>query len=203
MIIQSLVEEVAFNATNQVTEDCVDLRLHPQALKYKEAVKEVDYMRDNMSDLFDEVVISPNNGYLLRPGDILFGQTLEMITFPDNLIGWIFTRATFAQLGVMITCESPKFAVGHNWAFSLQVSNCGPVPIRLYPFSAIAQMMVARIDAGLKYPKSGKLYGRTLPRVPQFNEREKMHLQGISPDVIKRIEHLNSVRHEENGPHRS
>jgi deoxycytidine triphosphate deaminase len=190
VVFDSLVEEVPFNPVGQITEDAVDLRLHPRALKFREGVVEVDFLHDDMRKIFAEVVLSPNKGYLLKPGDIIFGQTLEMIKFPDDLVGLIFTRATFAQLGLRVTCDSPKFAVGHNWAFSMQLSNCGPVAIRLYPFSAVAQLMIARIDPGLTYPRSGKLYGRTLPQPPQFNEREKQHLMGINPDILRRIEHL-------------
>lgn len=193
ILVESLDNSFPFDHKKQVTEDSIDLRLFPKGLKFVTGTKEIDFLHDDLKRHYENVTISPIKGFMLKPNEILFGQTLEAITFPDYYVGQMFTRATFAQLGIMVTCGAPKFAAGISWAFPLQITNCGSVAIRIYPYTVIAQLMISKmIGEPVGYPKDGRFQKQFVPTPPSINDRERNFLKGLTADSLKRIEHIES-----------
>jgi deoxycytidine triphosphate deaminase len=191
IFVKSLDNAFPFLPKEQVTEDSIDLRLFPTALRIKYGTKQIDFLHDDLKEHYEEVTISPTDGYLIRPGEILFGQTLEVITFPDKYVGLVFSRATFAQMGIMVTCGSPKFAVGISWAFPLQLTNCGNVPVKVYPYTVVAQLMISEMSGtGVGYPVSGRFYQQYLPTAPEINNRDKTFLKEMTKESEQRIKHI-------------
>ena len=46
----------------------------------------------------DEVYISEDETFVLHPGELALGITLEAITLPDDLVGWLDGRSSLARL---------------------------------------------------------------------------------------------------------
>lgn len=186
--INSLDPRYPFNADYQVTEDSIDLRIAPAALKFKESVSKIDYLKDDLAKLYELIEI-PTEGYILKRGKVLFGQTVEAISIPDTLVGLVVTRNKFARLGLMVNCMAPKFAVGINWAFPLQIVNCNSVPIIIYPYTIMAQLMVSTVQ-GEPIAYNGKLQNCFIPMPCLIGDRERTALKEITPDAANRTFHI-------------
>ena len=52
------------------------------------------------------------DGYLLAPGELVLGITLEKITLPGDVCGWLNSRSRFARIGLMSHIAAPFLAPG-------------------------------------------------------------------------------------------
>lgn len=50
----------------------------------------------------NEIVIEENQAFFLHPGELALASTLESITVPDDLVGWLDGRSSLARLGLMV-----------------------------------------------------------------------------------------------------
>ena len=189
--VDSLDPMIPFDPRMQVTEDSLDLRLFPKALRIVRGIKEIDYLNDDLSTLYEEVIIDSAKGYPLKPKDILFCQSLEIISLPDHYVGLVLTRQTFAQLGLSITCGASKFAAGIRWAFPMQVINCGPCTVNIYPYTVIGQLLISTMcGPPIGYPIDGRFQNQFKPMPPRIFDRERTALRSFSADGLARITHI-------------
>jgi deoxycytidine triphosphate deaminase len=175
--ITSLDPKYPFEPDQQTTEDAIDLRLSPFALKYRADVQQVDYLKDDLSSLFESITLSSDEGFELRSGDTIFSQTLEAISLPDDLIG------------LVVTLGAPKFPPGMSWAFPLQITNQSPVSVVLYPYSIIAQLLVSSVH-GPAVGYQGRYQYTYTPSAPVFNDRERKFMKDLTLDVRTRTLHI-------------
>jgi deoxycytidine triphosphate deaminase len=147
------IPEKPFDKIKQVSEACIDLRIHSHFYKFKidkeiidvkelksETEEDIDVKNDELFDKFD----FPKDGYILKPSEIIFTATLEEIFLKGNLIGMVVGRANFAKLGLIINCLAPKCPPGLRWNFPLQILNCSDKSIRIYSFNRMVQILIAQ-----------------------------------------------------------
>ena len=157
LIVESSIPDVPFSPEEQIGENAIDLRLHPQVKRLNESVTEIDFL--NISSLdrssFDEDVLT-SSGYVLNPGQSLFCQTLEMInvTSPHH-IGIVVGRTKISAYGISVNFNQVKVPAGLLWNFPLHIKNNTEKPIRIYPFICIAQLMIFPYAYGRNYKKEG------------------------------------------------
>ena len=156
LLIKSSIPELPFIPEKQIDENSVNLRLHPQAKRLKENV-EIDFRvlgcLDN--DNFEEVVLT-DEGYLLRPGDALFCQTLEMLyVMSSNHVGMVVGRTKVAAYGISVNFNQIKVPAGLLWNFPLHIQNNTGRDVRIYPFVKVAQLMVFPYPYGKHYKPEG------------------------------------------------
>ncbi|MEU4408650.1 hypothetical protein AB0F88_29370 [Streptosporangium sp. NPDC023963] len=186
--IRSLDSNEQFSMDSQVTEDCVDLRLAPAALRLRPQVKSLDYLNHDFNLAYEEMEI-PAEGFDLQPLQPLITQTLEAICFPDDLIGLVVTRSTFARMGIIVNCMAPKFAIGIRWAFPLQLVNLSRVPVRIYPYAPVAQLLISDVT-GVTVGYRGKFQDTYSPTPPRISDRERRTLSDLNPDSVNRTFHI-------------
>ncbi len=73
------------------------------------------------------------NSITLRPGDFVLVPTYEKVTIPDNLIGLIEGRSTYARLGLSMHQTAPWIQPGWRGTIILEIRNSGPLTIELTP----------------------------------------------------------------------
>ncbi|MFD0250935.1 hypothetical protein ACFVGX_08485 [Streptomyces sp. NPDC127113] len=186
--IHSLDPQQPFNVDSQVTEDSIDLRLAPIGLVLKAGIESLDYLSDNLDYAYNIVEIKAS-GMDLQPMRPFLTQTLEAICFPDELVGLVVTRSTFARLGIMANCLAPKFAAGIRWAFPLQLVNLNSVPVRIYPYAPVAQLMVSD-TSGESVGYRGKYQDAYAPTAPRIGDRERESLTSANPLAVNRTFHI-------------
>ncbi|GII90965.1 dCTP deaminase [Sinosporangium siamense] len=186
--IRSLDSNEQFHMDSQVTEDSIDLRLAPAALRLRPGVERLDYLHDNLDLAYEEMQI-PAEGYDLLPLQPLITHTLEAVCFPDDLIGLVVTRSTFARMGIIVNCMAPKFAIGIRWAFPLQLVNLSGVPVRVYPYAPVAQLLISEVT-GVRVGYRGKFQDTYSPIPPRISDRERRTLSNLNPDSVNRTFHI-------------
>jgi deoxycytidine triphosphate deaminase len=186
--IYSLDPQEPFNMDAQVSEDAIDLRLAPGALVLREQVERLDYLNDEIDRAYELIEIPPQ-GYDLQPLRPLLTQSLEAVCFPEHLVGLVLTRSSFARLGVMANCMAPKFAAGIRWAFPLQLVNLSHVPVRIYPYSGVAQLMISDMT-GVPVGYRGKFQDSYSLTPPVFTSKEQQAMTSATPEDAVRTFHI-------------
>lgn len=93
---------------------------------------------------FDAIteLVEVEDSFLLLPGQAVHGITRERIVLADNLCGWLQGRSRFARLGLMVHITASFLQPGIANKQVLEMINVGPVPLALYPGTAICQLIV-------------------------------------------------------------
>jgi len=87
-------------------------------------------MDDIMSD---EIVIKEGNSFFLHPGELALAATLESVTLPDDLVGWLDGRSSLARLGLMVHVTAHRIDPGWDGQIVLEIFNSGKLPLALKP----------------------------------------------------------------------
>jgi dCTP deaminase len=125
---------------DQVGPGSVDLHLGSEFRIFKK-LHNIYHVVDN-SD-FNEVteLISGNDYFVLMPGESVLGITLEKITLPPYLSGWLEGRSRFARLGLMVHITASFMHPGIDNHQVLELSNVSPMPLALHPGTMICQFI--------------------------------------------------------------
>jgi dCTP deaminase len=79
------------------------------------------------------------SAFLLHPGALALVPTLEWVTVPDDLIGAVTARSTWAREGLSIATAT-LIEPGYKGIVTLELANLGEIPIKLYPGLQLAQI---------------------------------------------------------------
>lgn len=184
VVIESRDPARPFSIDAQVTEDAIDLRIADTGIVLAQETKALDIL-DPPRDAFEEVAIS-ESGYVLKHGEVLYTNTLEIIKLPPYLAGRVGARSTFSRLGLSVHCSHPKLAVGHDQSIPLQLSNNNRVDLVIYPFSAILQLQLEEVR-GVVVPYAGKYRGERELSPPVITPRDR-HVSIPGPRTRELIE---------------
>lgn len=81
----------------------------------------------------DEIVLSESDAFFLHPGELALAVTLESVTLPDNLVGWLDGRSSLARLGLMVHVTAHRIDPGWQGRIVLEFYNSGKLPLALRP----------------------------------------------------------------------
>ena len=84
---------------------------------YTAAYIDLSGPREEVSDainrvMSDEIVIPDDEAFFLHPGQLALGVTLETVTLPDNIVGWLDGRSSLARLGLMVHVTAHRIDPG-------------------------------------------------------------------------------------------
>ena len=114
----------------------------------------VDHSLWNSHDLWDH---QEAETFRLQPGEFVLAHTLETICLPDDLVGLVEGRSSWARVGVSIHVTAPKIDPGFDATITLEMFNFGKVPVELRAgIDMPAQLMLLPVSTPLKKPE---LYG--------------------------------------------
>lgn len=103
------------------------------------------------------------NSFTLRPGDFVLVPTHGKVKIPNNLIGLIEGRSTYARLGLSMHQTAPWIQPGWRGPIILEIRNSGPLTIELTPLvDRPCQLTFLKLSRPL--PKS-LLYGAKISDV--------------------------------------
>ena len=109
------------------------------------------------------------DSFVLMPGGFVLARTLEMVTLPDDLAGFVEGRSSYARIGVGIHVTAPKIDPGFRGSITLEMSNHGKFPVELRAgIDKPAQLMLFRTSQALE---SSEVYGSAPGDVFQYQNR--------------------------------
>lgn len=93
----------------------------------------------------------PRGKFRLGPGAIIMGRTLEKFTIPNGYAAEIFTRSSFARLGILATFGG-YINPGYRGHMPLQIRNLGEHAIVLPPMISICQLVLHELTSIAEHP---------------------------------------------------
>ena len=128
-------------------------------LRLNNVLKVYEIPKDGCLDMKEEhsvsEIIIPEEGYVLQPGQLYLGSTLEF-TETHGYVPMLEGRSSVGRLGISIHVTAGFGDVGFagNWTLEIWCIH----PVRIYPFERICQIYYHKIDGDYK-PYQGKYQG--------------------------------------------
>ncbi len=113
----------------------------------------------NFEDITE--LIQVDDHFLLRPGQTVHGITIERITLPDNICGWLQGRSRFARVGLMVHITAAFMQPGISNKQVLEMINAGPVTLAIHPGIAVCQFIFEELHGHGHY--TGRFRGQEIP----------------------------------------
>ncbi len=122
----------------------------------------------------DEIFIGDQATFVLHPGELALGITLESITLPDDLVGWLDGRSSLARLGLMVHVTAHRIDPGWSGNIVLEFFNSGKLPLALRPGMAIGAMSFETLTGPAQRPYTkrddAKYRGQSGPLASRISE---------------------------------
>ena len=80
-----------------------------------------------------EINLTEDEVFYLHPGELALASTLESVTIPDDLVGWLDGRSSLARLGLMVHVTAHRIDPGWSGQIVLEMHNMGKLPLGLRP----------------------------------------------------------------------
>ncbi|HBV40394.1 MAG TPA: dCTP deaminase [Erwinia sp.] len=100
----------------------------------------------------DEIVLPEGEAFFLHPGELALAVTLESVTIPDNLVGWLDGRSSLARLGLMVHVTAHRIDPGWQGRIVLEFYNSGKLPLALRPGMLIGALSFEPLSAPAARP---------------------------------------------------
>src|SRR5690606_12459578 len=128
--------------------------------------------RDINRIMSKEIEIAEGDALFIHPGELVLGATLESVTVPDDLVGWLDGRSSLARLGLMVHVTAGRIDPGWQGQIVLEFYNNGKLPLALRPGMVICAMSFEMLSSPAKRP---------------YNKRENAKYRDQKGAVFSRI----------------
>lgn len=122
----------------------------------------------------DEVVIEGDDAFFLHPGELALGITLESVTLPDDIVGWLDGRSSLARLGLLVHVTAHRIDPGWSGNIVLEFYNAGKLPLALRAGMAIGaisfESMTTAADRPYRKRENAKYKGQSGPVASKISE---------------------------------
>ncbi len=129
-----------------------DMTLYPQIRVFTEGLNEIDLMdmaedAHALMDITRIVDIPPERYYLLKPGELVLGMTVEKLSLAPNIAGSLEGRSRFARMGLMVHVTASFLQPGiKNTRQIFEIFNASRNAIKLRSGVRIAQVVFERCE---------------------------------------------------------
>jgi dCTP deaminase len=89
----------------------------------------------------EEVFVSKGQTFLIHPGDLLLGSTLEFVALPPDTMAFVEGKSGLGRLGLLVATAT-TIAPGFHGVVVLELANMGTIPLELVPEMNIAQLVL-------------------------------------------------------------
>ena len=119
-----------------------------------------------------EIAIEDGEALYIHPGELVLGATLESVTIPDDLVGWLDGRSSLARLGLMVHVTAGRIDPGWEGQIVLEFYNNGKLPLALRPGMIICALSFEMLSS---------------PALRPYNKRENAKYRDQKGAVFSRI----------------
>lgn len=145
------------NAINGVT---VDVRLGHQFRVFSEytlpfidlSAPKADLSKAIDKVMSDEILLKDDELFYLHPGELALAVTLESVSIPDDLVGWLDGRSSLARLGLMVHVTAHRIDPGWQGQIVLEFFNSGKLPLALKPRMTIGALSFETLTTKAQRP---------------------------------------------------
>lgn len=126
--------------------------------------------------LLEPVQLPDGESFILHPGQFVLGSTHEFVSLSPTIAGKVEGKSSLGRMGLIIHSTAGFIDPGFSGHITLEMTNLAPLPIRLYPGMAIAQLAITPLHspAARPYGATGRgshYQGQTGPTPSRSHER--------------------------------
>lgn len=183
LVVTPLLEE------NQIGDASIDVRLgHEFIILRHSLLPYIDptHSADWNADLLrwqERLRISRFKPFVLNPGQLVLGATLEYVSIPLELAAAVEGRSSWGRLGLIIATAT-SVGPGFKGCITLELVNNGGVPLVVYPGMRIAQLLFQRLGSHNR-AYGGKYSCPTGPQFTRIQEDPDVLLWGPKHEALK------------------
>lgn len=100
----------------------------------------------------DEIEIAEGEAFFLHPGQLALAVTHEVVTLPDDIVGWLDGRSSLARLGLMVHVTAHRIDPGWQGKIVLEFYNSGRLPLTLRPGMPIGALSFETMTSPAERP---------------------------------------------------
>ena len=183
---ERLVITPILDPEEQIADGAVDLRLGTTFVLTQKAefpvmdpTREKDKLREEIHKYQVRVNKRFHEQFTLHPNELVLGVTLEYMSFPSSLGGYVLSRSSWGRLGLIIataTFVNPGF----SGCLTLELLNLGEVPLALYPGMRVAQLVLHTVEEDVNNPSRhrSRYHGATEPEFSRVYEDPELQFWG-------------------------
>ncbi|MEY4723642.1 MAG: hypothetical protein RLZZ324_1155 [Candidatus Parcubacteria bacterium] len=151
----------------------VDLTLDKTFLLFDTVNHDVIDVRKPVDDLMRKVVIEEDKPFILHPGEFALGLVYEEIGVGNDVVGRLEGKSSLGRLGIIIHATAGYLDPGNKLKMTLELSNVGALPVKLYYRMPIAQMSFSPLSSECEKPyghgaRGSKYFGAQEPQASQM-----------------------------------
>lgn len=161
----------------------VDLRLGNQFQVFKHTqypfidLGSMDGSFSMSEEVMEAIEIEEGGAFYLHPGELALGVTMERLTVPDDLVGWLDGRSSLARLGLMIHITAHTIDPGWDGRITLEFANIGRFPLALRPGMRICAVSFEPLSSPTSKPyrlkRDAKYWGQDRPLSSRIDKEGK------------------------------
>jgi len=151
----------------------VDLRLGSEIAYFKSGIAvNIDLRKGDFNSLFgansETRIITDEQPFMLRPGKLVLGKTLERVELPlldepqITLAARVEGKSSYARCGLLVHFTAPTVHAGFAGTITLELINLGPLDIALYPNMPICQLIIEQVSSK-PFRNDSQFQGQTKP----------------------------------------
>ncbi len=151
----------------------IDLHLDKTFLIFDTVNHHIIDVREPVDGLMRRVEIDENHPFILHPGEFALGATFEEVGVGDDVVGRLEGKSSLGRLGIIIHATAGYLDPGNKLKLTLELSNIGALPVKLYYKMPIAQMSFSPLSSVCERPYGAKslhskYYGAQEPQASQM-----------------------------------
>ncbi len=138
----------------QIQPASIDVRLAEEFVVYRSNQVACLDPRDarTLSEASQRVHVPTGEAFILHPGEFALGSTIEEVAIPDDLVATVDGRSSIGRLAVVIHATAGFIDPGFQGQVTLELSNIGPIPVKLYPGMRVAQLVFHELKSPSAVP---------------------------------------------------
>ena len=110
------------------------------------------------AELTREVIVEPNEHFILHPGEFVLASTYEIITLPDDIAGRLEGKSSLGRLGLLTHSTAGFIDPGFSGHITLELSNVANLPVKLFPGMKIGQLCLIKLSSPAEHPYGSAVY---------------------------------------------
>ena len=139
---------------------------------------------EDQPDLTHLIETTPDEPFILHPGEFVLGSTFELVTLPDDIAARLEGKSSLGRLGLLTHSTAGFIDPGFSGHVTLELSNVATLPIKLWPGMKIGQLCFFRLSlAGreplrlgpVRQPVPGTARADGVPVVPELPPHRRRH----------------------------
>jgi dCTP deaminase len=151
----------------------VDLRLGSEIAYFREGIPaQIDLRKGDFNAMFGPLSetrqITEEQPFVLKPGKLVLGKTLEHVSLPlqppgtVSLAARVEGKSSYARCGLLVHFTAPTIHAEFDGTITLELINLGPLDIALYPNMPICQLIIEQVH-GTPFSNVSQFQGQANP----------------------------------------